>query len=88
MHGVIGAQMRDTLFAVDKNGVAVQRLAGDPFGVYHQRDRPRTRHDGRVAANRAVFKHDALERLAVFEQFTGSNVARHEDRIFGHVGRT
>ena len=83
--GLLRAEVDDALVAVDEDGVAVLRLAGDALGLDDQRDRQRPGDDGGVAADRAFLEHDAAELAAVVEELARPDVAGDEDGVVGEV---
>ena len=83
-HSVIGAQMSDTLIAVDHDVIAIERFCGDAGRVDDQRDRQRAGNNGSVAADGAFFEHDSLERAAIIQQFGRPDVAGDQDGIRRH----
>ncbi len=81
----LGAQVDMPLVAIDEDGVAVQRLAGDARGLDDQRDGERAGDDGGVAADRAFLEHHRAQRAAIVEQLARADVARHEDCVVGQL---
>ena len=84
--GVVGAKVDNALIAVDKNGIAVQRLGQDAVGVDHQRDRQCAGDDGGVRPDGAFVQHHAFQFAPVGQQFGGADVARHQHRVVRHFG--
>ena len=85
-NGFLGAQMHHALFAIHHDPVAVQRIIGHAAGVDDQRDRQRPRDNRGMAANRPALQHDTAQGAAVFQQLSRSDVARHQNRVGGHLG--
>ena len=86
MHVFIRPQVYDPLIAINEDRIAVERLSGDVLCVNDKRDRPCAGHNGRVRPDRAFFKNDTAQTLAVFQQFAWSDVARHENGVLWHRG--
>ena len=82
---VIGPQMHDALIAVHQNAVAVQRLGRYIIRPDHQWNCPGAGDDGGVAPHRPFLQHDAFQDLAIFQQFTGADIAGDQHRIFRHL---
>ena len=83
-NAVIGAQMHNTLIAVHHHMIAVQRLGGDFLCMDDQRNSQRPGNDRRVRPDRSFLQHDPFQIAAIIQQFPWPNVARHENRMFGH----
>ena len=76
--------MHDPLIAIDHHVVTIERLGADAVGMNNERDRKRARHDCGMAADRPFFEDDPAQRPAIFEQFTGADIARDKDRVGRH----
>ena len=74
-----GRRCTVAVVAVDQDGVAVRRLAGDARRLDHQRDRQRPGDDGGVAADRAFLEHHA-------EEAAGRSRAARPGRCCGRPG--
>mmetsp|Transcript_23169 Transcript_23169/g.39621 ORF Transcript_23169/g.39621 Transcript_23169/m.39621 type:complete len:390 (-) Transcript_23169:3225-4394(-) len=77
--------MHDALLAIDHHMVAVQRLQCRPLRMDNQRNGQRPGDNRGMAADGACFKDDPLEAAAIVQQFCGTDIARHQNRVVGHL---
>jgi len=85
-HGVVGTQVHNTLVAIDKDEITVERLGGDALGIDDQRNRQRARDDRSMRADSPLLEHDPAQAPPVIEQICRPDIARHEDGICRHLG--